>query len=234
MYNTNPNYLFKEKNINTNSNFVNKFNMLNLQKLIVIEGNDGAGKTTLIENLKKYLIEKNNEVVIQKFNASEIIFPSIQLGKEKNYNVYVNTFLHLASIMDQLERIALPALETNKFVLCDRYVYSVLARGLSRGISKYQVNQLLSFFPIPQKVIYLDIDPKVALKRRKKPNAREITYWEAGLDITNDSNIDKSFLKFQQSVRSNFKYLLNDKNALTIDSSISEAEILKKAIEWLF
>ena len=73
-------------------------------KLIVIEGNDGSGKSTTIKYLSKYLKSIGMKNIIVKFNMSYITLKSIKKGKKAYFGPYTNTLIHATSIVDQFER----------------------------------------------------------------------------------------------------------------------------------
>ncbi len=194
-------------------------------RLIAVEGNDGVGKTTQIEHLSKSIKERLGvEVFVLKFNASQITHEAISKGKASNYGVYTNTLIHAASLTDQIERIAYPILERGGVVIADRYIYSLIARGVVRGANIKILTEMLSFLPQPELILYFDLDPSKALERRQNRDAREITYWEAGCDCFSYRSIEENFLEFQSQVRKQF---LNFKNSpgfhiLNADQSIQD------------
>lgn len=72
---------------------------------------------------------------------------------------------HVASLVDQFERYALKELHKGNVVICDRYIYSIIVRGLVRGINEKFAFNLLDIIPKPTIVFYLDIDPTEAINR---------------------------------------------------------------------
>lgn len=190
-----------------------------LAPLIVFEGNDGVGKTTQMQMTADKLAERGFPVQMVKFNASPLTVEGIRLGKSENYNVYANTFLHACSLADQVERLALPALTEGKIVLCDRYAYSLIARGIVRGALTEVLIPMLSFLSQPDLVLYYRLPPEKALVRRNQKGARAITYWESGADVTDlQDNLQESFLQFQGRVFDTFAHYSEAFAFQTIDS----------------
>ncbi len=67
--------------------------------------------------------------------------------------------------------------ENIHIIICDRYFYSTLAFQQAQGASWDQVWRPNASFPVPDKVIVLDIEPQVALTRisgRKKEKFEEL------------------------------------------------------------
>lgn len=183
-------------------------------KIIVFEGNDGAGKSTLVKYFSKYLTSKGIPNIVVKFNMSFVTLPSIKEGKRRKYGPYTNTLLHTTSLVDQFERFACKELEKGKVVICDRYIYSVIARGIARGVDSNWAKSLVGWVAQPDYVFYLDISPQNALERIGRD---AISYWEAGQDIMVEKDKEMCFLEFQKKVRHIFKVYAPDWKFVCID-----------------
>lgn len=183
-------------------------------KLIVFEGNDGAGKSTLVKFFSKYLTSRGISNIVMKFNMSFVTLPAIKEGKKRKYGPYTNTLLHTTSIVDQFERFACKELEKGKAVICDRYIYSVIARGIARGVEPNWAKSLVGWVTQPNYVFYLDISPEDALERIGKD---AISFWEAGQDIMVEKDKEVCFLEFQKKVGDIFKVYALDWKFVNID-----------------
>lgn len=190
---------------------------------IAIEGNDGAGKSSLIKLLSKYLKSRGYKVRVLRYNMSFITLPAIKEGKKRKFSPELNTLLHYLSIKDQQERLA----KNVDFIIWDRHKYSVYSRGKARNTDQAVLDFVLNDCASPDLTIYLDIDPNLSLKRLNGA----INYWEAGLDIYNNLTIKEAFQKFQSSTRkefikilspSNNTYLLNVKEGQSIRETLRE------------
>ncbi|MGX7111876.1 dTMP kinase [Gemella cuniculi] len=195
---------------------------------IVIEGNDGAGKSTLIKNIKKYLISKGYKVLVVRYNMSYTTLPAIKEGKRRKFSSEVNTTLHYLSIKDQIYQYVDKFQKKGYIILWDRYIYSVVARGLSRNVNKKLISYMINDIPLPDLIIYLDISPRTAYSRLKG----NVNYWESGLDVYKDEKSKKeAFIKFQENIRINFQKILSKYNIVSIiDSDEEVIEIFKKSI----
>ena len=82
--------------------------------------------------------------------------------------------LYAASRRQHLVEVILPALQNGNIVLCDRFVDSSLAyQGYARGLGINQIYELNRFAIedlLPGLTIYLDLDPKIGLRRIKDNN----------------------------------------------------------------
>lgn len=199
---------------------------------IVIEGNDGAGKSTLIKNIKKYLISKGYKVLVVRYNMSYTTLPAIKEGKRRKFSSEVNTMLHYLSIKDQIYQYVDKFQKKGYIILWDRYIYSVVARGLSRNVNKKLISYMINDIPLPDLIIYLDISPHTAYSRLKG----NVNYWESGLDVYKDEKSKKeAFIKFQENIRINFQKILSKYNIVSIiDSDEEVIEIFKKSISIIF
>ena len=116
---------------------------------ITIEGNDGSGKTTIINGIKKMLNEKGIDYIqTREPGGSEIAEKIRQVILDKNndkMDARTEALLYAASRRQHIVEVVLPALKAGKLVLCDRFVDSSLAyQGYARGIGideVYKMNQ---------------------------------------------------------------------------------------------
>ncbi|AIT09431.1 thymidylate kinase [Candidatus Francisella endociliophora] len=193
-------------------------------KFIVIEGLDGAGKSTAINFIKKYLEKKNLGAVYTREPGGTKIAEDIRNLTLKNYadeSVHSDTELLLmyASRVQHIQNLIKPSLEKGLNVVSDRFYWSSMAyQGGGRGISLVKLEALNKHFVAecePDLVIYLDIDPIVGLQRAKK--------------VGDPDRIEQAGLEFFDRARQTFKNLVKKSNhAVEIDASLSISEIEKQ------
>src|SRR5579864_8477424 len=127
-------------------------------KLIVIEGTDGAGRSTQIDLLKPWLEELGHAVLDTGMTRSRLAGDGIRRAKERNNLGRVTQSLFYATdFIDRLEKEIVPALRAGFIVLTDRYIYSLMARALVRELDPVWVRNLYSFAPKPDAIFYLRI-----------------------------------------------------------------------------
>jgi dTMP kinase len=91
------------------------------------------------------------------------------------------------------------ALRAGMVVLCDRYMYTALARGYARGLRMKELKPFYdAFFPVPDMSFYFRISVDVAAERAIGRNP--LKHYEAGMDVRYSENIVESFKKFQTKV----------------------------------
>lgn len=114
---------------------------------ITMEGPDGSGKSTQINNLKEYLEKQGHEVVLTRepggTNISEEI-RNIILDKAHTEMDYMTEALLYAAARAQLvAQIILPALSKGQTVICDRFVdSSIVYQGVGRGLGVDLVEEI--------------------------------------------------------------------------------------------
>lgn len=109
-------------------------------KFIVIDGPDGAGKSTQLRMLKDYLTGEGLavETVIDPGGThTGQRIREILLGREsESVNPVCETFLFMASRAQLVHEKIRPAVQAGKIVLCDRFISATLAYQGSLGIDK--------------------------------------------------------------------------------------------------
>ena len=190
---------------------------------ITIEGSEGAGKSTLIEHLKKYFLDINIEFIFTKEPGATEVGAKLRkllLDKTLELDPISETFLLLADRIEHVRKIINPALEENKNILSDRYLDSTYAyQGAGRKINKEELDKLIKplKFPIPDLTIYLDLPVEEGLMRAKGRDRLD-RFEEEEIDFF--ERIRNSYLKIAQDDRHRI---------FTIDSTISEAEVFELA-----
>ena len=192
---------------------------------ITLEGSEGAGKSTLIEHLKKYFLDRKIEFIFTKEPGATnegAKFRKLLLDRSVELDPLSETFLILADRLEHVRKIINPALEENKNVLSDRYLDSTYAyQGAGRKINKDELDKLIKplKFPVPDLTIYLDLPIEEGLRRAKGRDR---------LDRFEEEEID-----FFERIRHSYLELAReDSNRIvTIDSTTSEKEVFEAAIE---
>lgn len=147
---------------------------------ITIEGNDGSGKSTVINELKKELEKLNLEVIYSREPGGSYIAEKIRNVildvDNKGMDKKTEALLYAASRREHLVDTILPAINEGKIIICDRFIDSSLAyQGVARGIGideVYNMNQFATEGFMPDLTIYLLVDAKLGLSRKK--NQKEL------------------------------------------------------------
>lgn len=196
-------------------------------KLIVFEGTDGAGKTTLINLTYKYLKEKypEKEIVLLKQPTNEArnsrLFQKMMF--DENHDDINYRAVQLLTLSDRIQHnheVIIPALKEGKIIICDRYIYTSIANMKARNYRNESW-----FYEALKEIIKPDIsflafvEPEIAISRIK---ARE---------EEKDRYLDESLL---HRVTNEFLLLALQEDLKVIDSSTSSDitfEYIKKELE---
>src|ERR1035441_7833677 len=176
-------------------------------KLIVIEGADGSGRSTQIAELVNWLETSGRPTVQVGLKRSTLV--SEELEKAQDGNVLSRTTLSLfyaTDFADQLENIILPALKAGFVVLADRYIYTLMARDMVRGMDEAWLKNLYGVALEPDVVFYLNVLPEELVQRSFAKNA-SLDYWESGMDLGLSRDMFDSFMKYQTAMQATFRRL---------------------------
>ncbi len=134
---------------------------------ITFEGIDGSGKSTQIEMLKEYLIERGHTLVVTREPGGNIISEKIRniiLDKDLTMMSPVTEMLLYAAARAQIvSEIIRPALEEGNIVICDRFLDSSIAyQGYGRGLGEMvcDVNEIAVEGVMPDRTFLLQIPPE--------------------------------------------------------------------------
>ncbi|MDC0051417.1 MAG: dTMP kinase [Candidatus Actinomarina sp.] len=192
---------------------------------LAFEGIDGSGKTTLIDELSKKLTESNVDFnIVREPGGSKLGEGIRELLLSHDYDVDPTSeaLLMSASRAQLIQEIVKPAINNGQVVITDRSAYSSVAyQGVGRdlGYQKiYELNDLAIDSFWPEKVILLDIDPKISLSRQKVAD-----------------RIGSGEISFFNKVRDGYLQLAEDfsDKFLVLNAEDSQQQNFKKASEWL-
>ena len=190
-------------------------------KLIVIEGADGSGRSTQIKLLVDWLEAKGyatTQVGLKRSNLA-----SEELERAKNGNILNRTTLSLfyaTDFADQLENIIIPSLRAGFIVLADRYIYTLMARDLVRGLDNKWVHNLYSIALKPDAVFYLKLSPEKLIQRNFMKN-HTLDYWESGMDLGLSKDMFDSFVQYQKLLSDKFDQMRKNFDFTIVDSDQS-------------
>jgi len=139
--------------------------------LICIEGIDASGKTTQAKLLVKNLNERGYEAVYTseptKGFFGQILRQKILYGNERVPAV-VEALLFALDRLEHVEKEIKPALEKEKIVVSDRYLYSSIAYQGAAGLDPAWIEEINRWAIKPDLAIYLDVPAEVVIKRLKR------------------------------------------------------------------
>jgi dTMP kinase len=208
-------------------------------KLFVIEGVDGAGKSTQIKMLHDFLTQKGYNCEYMHFPRTdapyfgELIsrFLRGEFGSLNNVDPYLVAMLYAGDRKDASEIIS-NWLKEGKIVLLDRYTYSNIAYQCAKlhdvqaqdELMRWILSLEFSHFAIPKPDLNIFLDVPFAFTEKKLSAARtgeDRTYLNGTRDIHEES------LTFQKNVRDIYLRVaqIDDRLAL-VDCSNENGAIL--------
>ncbi len=140
-------------------------------RFIVLEGIDASGKSTQCRMLSDKLNRKNIPFVSLREPGDTKIAELIRgwLSQKSDVHPTTELFLLEAARSSLIHQKIIPALEADKLVILDRFIYSTLAyQGYARGIDKSFINEVNKYATLglsPQKVFLMDIEPNKSVER---------------------------------------------------------------------
>jgi len=196
--------------------------------LIVIEGSDGAGRSTQIEFLLNWLERKGYPTVVVGLKRSELVGEALAEAMRGNtLNAITLNLFYATDFADQLERTILPALKAGFVVLADRYIYTLMARDIVRGSSMEWLKEIYGFALVPDAVFYLNTSPKILAERNFQKRGF-LDYWESGMDIQRVGGMYDNFIKYQNRLHKVFQALQREYGFYSIQGSRPSLSIAKE------
>ncbi|MGE5820769.1 MAG: dTMP kinase [Deltaproteobacteria bacterium] len=193
-------------------------------KLIVIEGADGVGRSTQIWLLKQWLEIKGYAVVATRMTRSALAGKGLRQAKKGTTLGRVTMALFYATdFADRLEHEIIPALKAGFIVLTDRYIYTLIARALVRGIDAPWIQEVYGFALKPDRIFYLRAGVDALVTRVLQEGGFD--YWESGMDLHLGEDMYESFVEYQNRMIGQFDKMVEDYGFDVIDASRSIDEV---------
>tara|TARA_Y100000590_G_scaffold379558_1_gene447265 strand:+ start:2937 stop:3557 length:621 start_codon:yes stop_codon:yes gene_type:complete len=191
--------------------------------LVIFEGIEGSGKTTLINHISNYL--KKEKITFIKIrepggNINSELIRKLILNNKNKFNPYTDLFLYLASRSENIEKI-IKKNYNKKIILLDRFTDSTLAyQHYGMGLNKNLINNV-------NKILLKNIKPNLTFL-----NIVNMQNLSNRLKLRKNKNrYDKFKINFYKKVQTGFlKLSKNKSNYIVIDSNKSLVENKKKVL----
>jgi dTMP kinase len=194
--------------------------------LLVAEGIDGSGKSTLVKNLAAALAQKNLPLVVTHEPGATALGKTLRallqertapIGSKAEY------LLFAANRAQHFDELVIPHLNNNELVLSDRMadsslVYQGYGRGLEMNMLK-SINAWTMNSVAPDLILYVKVDLATAMSRINKRN-EALTAFE------------KEKETFTQKLIAGFDELFaNRADAITLDGTQTPEQLTADATE---
>ena len=180
-------------------------------KFIVIEGIDGCGKTTQIDEMSKWLptsglMRENAKLIKTREPGGSLLGKKLRSlildnNKTNKPSALAELLLYSADRAEHISKIISPALENNDWVISDRFADSTLAyQGYGRNINLEIIKKIESIVcqgKYPDLTIFLEISAEESVVRRQ--------------NCTPD-RIESEGINFLNKVNKGFRIIAKDKN----------------------
>jgi dTMP kinase len=188
-------------------------------RLIVIEGPDGVGRSTQVSMLKLWLESNGHAVLDTGMTRSALAGKGIKQAKAGiTLGPISLTLFYATDFADRLENQMIPALRAGFIVLTDRYIYSLIARAIVRGLDASWVKSFYGLAVKPDAVFYLRGDVKDLIPRvLSSPSGFD--YWESGMDLHLGADLFDSFHEYQKRMLDVFDSMTEQYGFQVIDAS---------------
>ncbi len=186
-------------------------------RLIVIEGADGSGRSTQIARLVDWLEATGHATKQVGLKRSTLISEELEEAKRLNTLSRTTVSLYYATdFADQLDNVILPSLRAGFIVLADRYIYTLMARDIVRGMDRDWLRNLYGIALVPDAVFHLQVSPENLIERNF---AKEfaLDYWESGMDLGISHDMFESFIEYQKRIVATFRELQAEYGFTTVD-----------------
>lgn len=168
-----------------------------------VEGGEGVGKSTQIVALAAELRLAGHEVILTRepggTPGAESIRQLLLNGSDGRWLPRAEALLFAAARSDHVERLILPAIESGKWVISDRFLDSSRAyQGDGLGLSDDEILELHNIGSnglLPDRTLILTLDPKEAARRAAlRDNNRPDRI--GGREASFHSNVDAAFRRY--------------------------------------
>src|SRR5215469_1274172 len=195
--------------------------------LIVIEGMDGSGRSTQISLLQEWLESEGFAVQTSGLRRSTLVGRDIDELLAKNAVTRLTlALMYCTDFFDQLEHRIVPALKSGTIVLADRYIFTLIARSVVRGINRDYLSGLYAMALRPHLTFWLNVRPETAFGREFR-KAQAISYWEAGRDMSLSHDLYWSFIRYQTMIKREFEAFSKRHDFLELDGEAPVSTVNK-------
>ena len=193
-------------------------------KFITLEGIEGSGKSTSLEDIANTLDKKSIDYILTKEPGSGPLgngLRSLLLSNDNKISNEVELLLMMADRKNHLDTLVIPNLNNGNWVISDRYLDSTYAyQGGGRKMDFALIDELSNSLnlPAPDLTILFDLPVEIALERAKK---------RANLD-----RFEKEPIDFHNRIRNIYKARAEEdsKRIKIVDSSVSFQEVKDQVV----
>jgi dTMP kinase len=216
----------------------NSLSLLNLQnnpykgKLIVLDGLQRSGKSTIIQLIMSELSKDGIGAVLTEWNS----YPGIQqiINDKKMTREYTPMswfVLHYADFILRYEEIIVPALQNGKIVICDRYIYTALSRDVLKGVDPCFIINAYENVIKPDITLFFTVNFDIAYERYKSKVVNFKQPYNTGEDIFgSDSDLKSTYIKYNQLLEECYLILSKEFEIPIFDTSYDSNNVSRDRV----
>lgn len=193
---------------------------------IVVEGLEGAGKSTAINVIKRFLAPLVPELIVTREpggthvgDIARRLIKDIIPGEP--LDARAELLLFYAARVQLMQRVVYPSLDRGTWVLADRFELSTFAyQGGGRKLDASMISQLSAFCVgdfKPDLIIFLDVKPELGLQR---------AYARGKTD-----RIEQEALAFFQDVYNCYHYHLKSMDNVVLIDASKPISVVRRSIK---
>ena len=192
-------------------------------KFITLEGVDGAGKSTHINFIKKYLTDKKLKYLFTREPGGTVLGEKLrEILLHDEIKPETESLLMFAARNEHVQEIIKPNLKKGINVISDRFTdstYAYQSGGKNVEISKITILKDWVHKNLkPDLTILFDLPIEVSLKRLKKTNDSLDKFEKEEADF--HKRIRKSYLNLAKKDSGRFKVINSDQNINAVETEI--------------
>lgn len=207
-------------------------------RFITLEGGEGTGKTTQIQNLHSYLTHLGINCIVTRepggTTEAEKIRDLLVQRDGGDWDALSEALLLFAARREHLVKKIWPALEKGQWVISDRFADSSrVYQGAAQGIGMNTIEGL--YYMVAQEfepdlTFILDIDPEEGLRRSGKQNQMTLD-----LNESTEDRYERLGLEFHEKVRDGFLQIAKNhpKRCVVIDADQRPEDIFDQMADVL-
>ena len=196
--------------------------MNNLGKFITLEGVDGAGKTTHVEFIKKYLSDLGVNFVMTREPGGTLLGEQLrEILLHDEMGPETETLLMFAARNEHIEKVIRPNLTEGKVVISDRFTDATYAyQSGGKGVKEKKIDILKEWVQAslqPDLTFLFDLSVEVSIERLNK--TRELDKFERE-EKSFHENIRQKYLLLAKTSPERFCILNGEKSIEEIQNQI--------------
>lgn len=189
---------------------------------IVFEGTDGSGTSTQAKLLKEYFETQGKSVFSTAQPSNSIIGKKIRkiLQEHTTIDPFAFQLLFFADRQEHLKNEIIPALESGKIVICERYIWSSIAYGEAQGVNTQSLQTIAKEMIIPNITFFCSLNAQASIERIEKRGMKKEKFEKTEILTQVKANMEKLYINKRFT-----------KQAIKVDSTQPPEIIAKQVIQ---